>query len=110
MLKHSRVHALADMLDSPSLKGLAVKKFEYTLENEWVPTDFAGVVAEVYAMSNARDNGIREALINSAKSHLGELLPLKIFKDILFANGDFSGGLVVATGSASGCSKCTVSL
>ena len=106
MLKHPRVHALADMLDVPSLKALAVEKFESMLENEWAPTDFAGVIAEVYATSNARDNGICKALINSAKSHLGELLSLDVFKDILFANGEFSGGLLVATGSVSGCSNC----
>ena len=102
MLKHIRVHALADMLDVPSLKALAVEKFESTLENEWVPTDFAGVVAEVYATSNARDNGIRKALISSARFHLGELVSFDVFKDILFANGEFSVGLLVAIGSASG--------
>ena len=108
MLKHPRVHALADMLDSPSLKGLAAKKFESTLGNKWDPTDFVGAIAEVYATSNARDNGIRKALISSAKSRLGELLLLEVFKDILFANVEFSGGLLVAVGSSVGpnCISC----
>ena len=102
MLKHPRVHALADMLDAPSLKGLAAQKFESTLGSKWDPTDFVGAIAEVYATSNARDNGIRKALISSAKSRLGELLLLEVFKDILFANAEFSGGLLVVTGNASG--------
>ena len=106
MLKHPRVHALADMLDAPSLKALAIEKFKATLDSKWDPTDLTEVVAEVYATSNARDNDVRKALINSAKSHLGELLSLEIFKDILYANGEFSSELLVAVGSELSDPKC----
>ena len=99
MLKHHRVHALAGMLDAPSLKALASKKFKATLERKWDPADFAGVVSEVYATSNARDNDVRKALISSAESHIRELLSIEVFKDVLFANGEFSGELLVAIGS-----------
>ena len=86
------------MLDIPSLKAVATKKLEATLKSKWDPTGFAGVVAEVYATSNTRDSDIRGTLIESAKSHLKELLLLDAFKEVLFSNGEFSGGLVVAGG------------
>ena len=89
------MYALADMLDIPALKAIAAKKLEAALKSEWDPTGFAGVVAEVYATSNTRDSDIRGTLIESAKSHLKELLLLDVFKDILLSNAEFSGGLIV---------------
>ena len=86
------------MLDIPSLKDLAAKKLEAALKSKWDPTGFAGVVTEVYATSNTRDSDIREMLIKSAKSHLKELLLLDVFKDVLFSNAEFSGGLIVVGG------------
>ena len=88
------------MLDIPVLKGIAAKKLEAALKSEWDPTGFVEVVAEVYATSNTGDSDIRGTLIESAKSHLKELLLLDAFKDVLFSNGEFSGGLVVAGGVA----------
>ena len=84
------------MLDIPSLKAVAAKRLEAALKSEWDPTGFAEVVAEVYATSNTRDSDIRGTLIESAKSHLKELLLLDTFKEVLFSNGEFSGGLVMA--------------
>ena len=105
------------MLDIPVLKAIAAKRLEATLKSEWDPTGFAGVVAEVYATSNTRDKDIRETLIESAKSHLKELLLLDAFKDVLFSNGEFSGGLIVVGGLVaeavvapspiSGCRSCS---
>ena len=86
------------MLDIPSLKAIAAKKLEAALKSEWDPTGFAGVVAEVYATSNTRDSDIRGTLIESAKSHLKELLLLDAFKEVLFSNAEFSGGLIVVGG------------
>ena len=84
------------MLDIPSLKAIAAEKLKATLKSEWDPTGFAEVVAEVYATSNTRDSDIRGTLIESAQSHMKELLLLDAFKEVLFSNGEFSGGLVVA--------------
>ena len=106
------MHALADMLDIPSLKVVAAKRLEAALKSEWDPTGFAEVVAEVYATSNTRDSDIRGTLIESARPHLKELLLLDAFKDVLFSNAEFSGGLVVAGGVAAeggynpGCRHC----
>ena len=104
------MYALADMLDIPSLKAIAAKKLEAALKSKWDPTGFAEVVAEVYATSNTRDSDIRGTLIESAKSHLKELLLLDAFKEVLFSNGEFSGGLVVAGGGNSACRNCKAQL
>jgi hypothetical protein len=93
-LKHPRVYALADMLDTPDLKALATKKLQIQLKN-WVAADFPAMVRELYFTTNKQDKKIRSALVSVAKDHIDELLEVEKFKEVIEEFGEFSAALLV---------------
>lgn len=92
--KHPRVHALADMLDVPKLKNLAIKKLKTQLTN-WVAADFPAMVKEAYSSTTMQDRGIRDLLVTTSKDHIDELLLMEDFKTAMEEFGEFSAALVV---------------
>jgi hypothetical protein len=93
-LKHPRVYALADMLDTPDLKVLATKKLQIQLQN-WVTADFPAMVREIYSTTNKQDKDIRNALVAAAKRHIDELLKVEEFKEVIEDFGEFTAALLV---------------
>jgi hypothetical protein len=91
-----QVHALADMLDVPDLKFVAMEKLQLQLEDHWAAASFTEIVKETYSVTNARDKEIRDLMITSALNHIDELRKLEEFKEVLCEVGEFSGGLVIS--------------
>ncbi|KAF8541486.1 BTB/POZ protein [Trichophaea hybrida] len=95
-ISHVQVHALADMLDVPNLKLIAMEKLKSQFEDHWVAASFSEIIKETYSMTNVRDKEIRDLIVTTAAKHLDELRKLEEFKELLGEIGEFSGGLVMS--------------
>lgn len=104
-LKHSRVYALADMLDAPELKIVAAQKLNAQLAESWVPSEFPRCVSETYDNTNESDTEIRKILVKAAAMHIAELLKLGSFHTEIEDLPGFSLSLLMNLNSE-GCTRC----
>jgi hypothetical protein len=99
-LKHTRVYALADMLDVPSLKSVATQKLKAKLDNDVVSADFHETVRDAYSSTYPGDKELRNVLVHATKKHLSELVLNEEFKKVLLELAEFSGQLVLEMAQA----------
>jgi len=69
LLLHTRVYALAEKYDIPSLKQLARSKFEMAMACHYDSPDFAEAIEEVYCSTIDSDRGLRDIVLEAFKSH-----------------------------------------
>jgi len=95
-LKHVRVYALADMLNIPELKTIAMQKLETFFKSNWDAKSFPGTVREAYLATAPRDTRLRRVLVDVARKHLLDLADSEDFRNTLYDFGEFSGEIVLA--------------
>lgn len=69
LLVHTKVYALAEKYDIPSLKQLAKSKFEMAMACFYDSPDFAEAIEEVYCSTIDSDRGLRDVVLEAFKSH-----------------------------------------
>ncbi|KAK4989807.1 hypothetical protein LTR66_003127 [Elasticomyces elasticus] len=69
LLLHTRVYALAEKYDIPSLKALARRKFEMAMACYYDSPEFADAIEEVYCSTIDSDRGLRDVVIQAFRSH-----------------------------------------
>ena len=69
LVLHTRVYALAEKYDIPSLKQLAKSKFEMAMACFYDSSDFAEAIEEVYCSTIDSDRGLRDTVLEAFKSH-----------------------------------------
>ncbi|KAK5004462.1 hypothetical protein LTR28_008873 [Elasticomyces elasticus] len=69
LLLHTRVYALAEKYDIPSLKALARRKFEMAMACYYDSPEFADAIEEVYCSTIDPDRGLRDVVIQAFRSH-----------------------------------------
>lgn len=69
LLTHTRVYALAEKYDIPSLKGLAKCKFEEACACWYDSPEFADAIEEVYCSTIDSDRGLRDVVLQAFRSH-----------------------------------------
>ena len=69
LLMHTRVYALAEKYDIPSLKQLAKRKFEMEMACYYDSPEFAETIEEVYCSTIDSDRGLRDIVLEAFKSH-----------------------------------------
>jgi hypothetical protein len=69
LVLHTRVYALAEKYDIPSLKQLAKSKFEMAMACFYDSPDFAEAIEEVYCSTIDSDRGLRDIVLEAFKSH-----------------------------------------
>ncbi|KAA8893036.1 BTB/POZ protein [Sphaerosporella brunnea] len=94
-LRHTRVYALADMLDVPSLKTVATAKLKRKLDTDIVSADFHETVRDAYSSTYPGDKELRNVLVHATRKHLGDLVHHEEFRKLLLELAEFSGQLVI---------------
>ncbi|KAK6439381.1 hypothetical protein LTR95_004411 [Oleoguttula sp. CCFEE 5521] len=69
LLLHTRVYALAEKFDIPSLKQLAQQKFEIAMACFYDSSEFADAIEEVYCSTIDSDRGLRDVVLQAFRSH-----------------------------------------
>lgn len=69
LLLHTRIYALAEKYDIPSLKQLAKTKFEMAMACYYDAPEFADAIEEVYCTTIDSDRGLRDIVLEAFKSH-----------------------------------------
>ena len=69
LVLHTKVYALAEKYDIPSLKQLARSKFEMAMACFYDSEDFAEAIEEVYCSTIDSDRGLRDIVLEAFKSH-----------------------------------------
>lgn len=69
LLLHTRVYALAEKYDIPSLKPLAKKKFETAMACYYDSPEFANAIEEVYDSTVDSDRGLRDIVLQAFRMH-----------------------------------------
>jgi len=69
LLLHTRVYALAEKYDIPSLKELAQRKFEMAMACFYDSSEFAEAIEEVYCSTVDTDRGLRDVVLQAFRSH-----------------------------------------
>lgn len=69
LVLHTRVYALAEKYDIPSLKQLAKSKFEMAMACFYDSPDFAEAIEEVYCSTIDSDRGLRDVVLEAFKNH-----------------------------------------
>jgi hypothetical protein len=69
LVLHTRVYALAEKYDIPSLKQLARSKFEMAMACFYDSPNFAEAIEEVYCSTIDSDRGLRDIVLEAFKSH-----------------------------------------
>ena len=69
LVLHTRVYALAEKYDIPSLKQLARSKFEMAMACYYDSPNFAEAIEEVYCSTIDSDRGLRDIVLEAFKSH-----------------------------------------
>lgn len=69
LLLHTRVYALAEKYDIPSLKLLARSKFEMAMACHYDSAEFSYAIEEVYCSTVDSDRGLRDVVLEAFKSH-----------------------------------------
>ena len=69
LVLHTRVYALAEKYDIPSLKQLARGKFEMAMACYYDSPEFADAIEEVYCSTIDSDRGLRDIVLEAFKSH-----------------------------------------
>lgn len=69
LLEHTRVYALAEKYDIPSLKQLAKSKFEMAMACWYDSEEFAEAIEEVYCSTVDSDRGLRDVVLETFKCH-----------------------------------------
>lgn len=69
LLLHTRVYALAEKYDIPSLKELAQRKFEMAMACFYDSSEFADAIEEVYCSTVDSDRGLRDVVLQAFRSH-----------------------------------------
>jgi hypothetical protein len=69
LVLHTKIYALAEKYDIPSLKQLAKSKFEMAMACFYDSPDFAEAIEEVYCSTIDSDRGLRDIVLEAFKSH-----------------------------------------
>ena len=69
LVQHTRVYALAEKYDIPSLKHLAKNKFEMAMACYYDSPEFADAIEEVYCSTIDSDRGLRDIVLETFKCH-----------------------------------------
>lgn len=69
LLTHTRVYALAEKYDIPSLKDLAQSKFEMAMACYYDSSEFADAIEEVYCSTIDSDRGLRDVVLQAFRAH-----------------------------------------
>ena len=69
LLTHTRVYALAEKYDIPSLKDLARSKFEMAMACYYDSSEFADAIEEVYCSTIDSDRGLRDIVLQAFRAH-----------------------------------------
>jgi len=69
LLTHTRVYALAEKYDIPSLKELAQSKFEMAMACYYDSSEFADAIEEVYCSTIDTDRGLRDIVLQAFRAH-----------------------------------------
>jgi len=69
LVLHTRVYALAEKYDIPSLKQLARRKFEVAMACYYDSPEFADAIEEVYCSTVDTDRGLRDVVLQAFRSH-----------------------------------------
>jgi hypothetical protein len=69
LLTHTRVYALAEKYDIPSLKELSQGKFEMAMACFYDSSEFADAIEEVYSTTVDSDRGLRDIVLQAFRSH-----------------------------------------
>jgi len=69
LLTHTRVYALAEKYDIPSLKDLAQSKFEMAMACYYDSSEFADAIEEVYYSTIDSDRGLRDVVLQAFRAH-----------------------------------------
>lgn len=69
LVQHTRVYALAEKYDIPSLKQLAKSKFEMAMACNYDSPEFADAIEEVYCSTIDSDRGLRDVVLETFKCH-----------------------------------------
>jgi hypothetical protein len=69
LVLHTKVYALAEKYDIPSLKQLAKRKFEMEMACYFDSPDFAEAIEEVYCSTIDSDRGLRDVVLEALKNH-----------------------------------------
>lgn len=69
LLLHTKVYALAEKYDIPSLKNLAQRKFEMAMACFYDSPEFADAIEEVYCSTLDNDRGLRDVVLQAFRSH-----------------------------------------
>lgn len=69
LITHTRVYALAEKYDIPSLKDLAQSKFEMAMACYYDSSEFADAIEEVYCSTIDSDRGLRDVVLQAFRAH-----------------------------------------
>lgn len=69
LLLHTRVYALAEKYDIPSLKSLARRKFEMAMACNYDSPELPEVIEEIYCSTIDSDRGLRDIVLNLFTCH-----------------------------------------
>lgn len=69
LLLHTRVYALAEKYDIPTLKSLAKRKFEMEMACFYDSPEFAEAIEDVYCSTIDTDRGLRDVVLEAFKNY-----------------------------------------
>ncbi|KAH0566487.1 hypothetical protein GP486_000105 [Trichoglossum hirsutum] len=94
LLKHVRVHALADFFNIPDLKELCASKFVNETDPYWNGNSFLDAITEVYSLPLTPRDPMRRAIIRITLDHIKELHEKSEFRELLRKYAELSAGVI----------------
>lgn len=96
-LLNARMYAIGEKYGIPGLKGLALKKFERAIENNWENNTFCSVIILIYNSTHQGDRGLRDAVTKVACQNAGILKTKSEFQAVLDTLTPFTADLLRET-------------
>lgn len=90
LLIDAQVYTIAEKYNIPSLKDLALKKFDEMEGKGWEDAGFPLAIKEIYASTPESDRGLKDIVCDRAKINMTVLLRRPDFRALLLEVNDFT--------------------
>ncbi|KAF5575997.1 ARM repeat protein [Fusarium pseudocircinatum] len=94
MIFHAKVYQIADKYGIEALKRLAATKYRTSIDAGWEMDSFPYAIALAYTTTPPGDRGLRDIAMEVAFKHIGPLMSLDAFCDMLGENQDIAADVI----------------
>lgn len=91
---NAKVYVIADVYNLPSLKELAVKKYQTAIQTEWTTSSFVDNINYLWENTMKSDSSLKKIILKFVKEHITELLDRGEFVNLIKTNGEVAIDIV----------------